>query len=566
MSLASNCSFVNESTSNNTEIQVNDSFGTIERANFEEECSKRSYLDSTWFAPDFSRMVNSYITYLPVHKIVRKIEESYKSRMTNIKNEISKVNCVCTTDIWTSYSRRFMGITVHWIDEKSLKRISYAIACRRFSGSHSHDRIANMLNEIHLKYEITREKLIATVTDNGSNFVKAFKRTYIIFIVQKANNNFNFLDYIETYEDNQYERESTEIMSFQEIVSPLLPSHQRCASHTLHLVATNDQSSENVKLMYNDIMQKCSTLWKSARSPKKYEVIVETLKKALKRPVVTRWNSLFDCFKQLITLKKELLILFGKLDVSNLTTNDFMFIEEYVKCTEPIAEALDILQGEADISYGYLLPTIISAKNKLKKITNDELLYCKDLIPILITSLEARFANLFNVIEEGKQAVVAAATHPKFKLRWLRCLGETARSNAMIAIKNGITSCCTPSQNMMEVDISNDGDGDGDGDGNGFDFHGIGDSAMLLQNALEMNASEVEFQGFWRDKRNDLSILHAYPIIKVAFIKFNTLIPSSAPVERMFSFATMYDIAKFNRLTDENFEKRVLCKANNINK
>ncbi|KYN16039.1 hypothetical protein ALC57_11717 [Trachymyrmex cornetzi] len=184
-------------------------------------------------------------------------------------------------------------------------------------------------------------------------------------------------------------------MPFQEIVSPLLPTHQRCASHTLHLVATSDilrgiQSSENIKLMYNDIMQKCSTLWKSARSPKKYEIIVETLKEALKRPVVTQWNSLFDCFKQLNTLKQKLLILFGKLDMSSLTTNDFIFLEEYVKCTEPIAEALDILQGEADVSYGYLSPTIISARNKLQKVINDELIYCKDLIPILITSLEAR--------------------------------------------------------------------------------------------------------------------------------------------------------------------------------
>ncbi|KYN13604.1 hypothetical protein ALC57_14205 [Trachymyrmex cornetzi] len=128
----------------------------------------------------------------------------------------------------------------------------------------------------------------------------------------------------------------------------------------------------------------------------------------------------------------------------------------------------------------------------------------------------------------------------------------------MIEIKNGIASCCIPLQNMKEVDIRNDGDG--------FDFDSIGDSAILLQNTLETNASEVEFQGFCQDKRNDLSVLHAYPIIKVAFIKFITLIPSSAPVERMFSFATMFDIAKFNRLTDENSEKRVLCKANDINK
>lgn len=54
--------------------------------------------------------------------------------------------------------------------------MSYAIACKRFSGSHTHDRIAIILNEIHSKYEITNEKLMATVTDNGSNFVKAFQK------------------------------------------------------------------------------------------------------------------------------------------------------------------------------------------------------------------------------------------------------------------------------------------------------------------------------------------------------------------------------------------------------
>lgn len=123
----------------------------------------------------------------------------------------------------------------------------------------------------------------------------------------------------------------------------------------------------------------------------------------------------------------------------------------------------------------------------------------------------------------------------------------------MVAIKNGIAACSQlPLQNLMEMDISNDG----------FDFNS--EDECNIQINLGNTACEIEFQRFCQEPKNDLSILHTYPIIKSAFLKFNTLLPSSAPVERMFSFATMFNIGKFNRLTDENFEKRVLSKANYI--
>lgn len=48
---------------------------------------------------------------------------------------------------------------------------------------------------------------------------------------------------------------------------------------------------------------------------------------------------------------------------------------------------------------------------------------------------------------------------------------------------------------------------------------------------------------------------------KSFFFKFNTLIPSSAPVERLFSFATMINTAKSHRSSKSMFEKRVLLKA-----
>ncbi|TGZ34751.1 Uncharacterized protein DBV15_12852, partial [Temnothorax longispinosus] len=157
---------------------------------------------------------------------------------------------------------------------------------------------------------------------------------------------------------------------------------------------------------------------------------------------------------------------------------------EYVKCTEPIAEALDTLQGEVNVSYGYLLPTIISTKNKLQKVINANLIYCTALVNLLITSLERRFSNLFKVIEEGKQAAVAAATHPKFKIRWLKCLSKTAQDNAMAAIKNGIATCHhVPSQNLMEMDISNDG----------FDFENENEGESNIQ-TLGITECEIEFQ------------------------------------------------------------------------
>ena len=56
-------------------------------------------------------------------------------------------------------------------------------------------------------------------------------------------------------------------------------------------------------------------------------------------------------------------------------------------------------------------------------------------------------------------------------------------------------------------------------------------------------------------------MLNNYPIIKMLFIKYNYILLSSAPVERMFSIATNINKPKRN---DTNFELLVLLKANSL--
>ncbi|MGH0163711.1 UNVERIFIED_CONTAM: hypothetical protein FKN15_048799 [Acipenser sinensis] len=192
---------------------------------------------STVDCPAFRKLISeiSYATVPDRKTFTHYLDKAYDVMEGELKKSFENVAYVSTTaDIWTANNKSFLGMTAHWIDPATLQRKRVALTCSRFKGRHTYDAVAAEIEQCHAAYALNA-KVTATVTDNGSNFVKAFnfyKRS------AKSDNDTaseeeGVSDLDVTFTDIQ-EVLSSEEHGDQEYV---LPPHRRCAAHTLNLIA-----------------------------------------------------------------------------------------------------------------------------------------------------------------------------------------------------------------------------------------------------------------------------------------------------------------------------------------
>ena len=83
----------------------------------------------------------------------------------------------------------------------------------------------------------------------------------------------------------------------------------------------------------------------------------------------------------------------------------------------------------------------------------------------------------------------------------------------------------------------------------------------LDEDSSAPNAIESEVNDYLSNAKQ-YECLNKYPKVRELFLKFNTSIPSSAPVERLFSLGGLVLTPKRNKLTDARFEKMLLMHYN----
>lgn len=174
-------------------------------------------------------------------------------------------------------------------------------------------------------------KVVAIVTDNGANVVKAI-----------------------------------EMLKVRRI---------SCFAHTLNLVVSHALECEVIKPVITHAKSivnvfRTSTLAADKLKEIQQEFKMETLK--VVQQVCTRWNSLYYCIKRLLKINLAVEVVLHRLEksVEPLSQREIDVLTELCKVLEPFEEATRLTSGAKYVTCSIIIPTIDGLFNKLEDLAS----------------------------------------------------------------------------------------------------------------------------------------------------------------------------------------------------
>lgn len=291
--------------------------------------------------------------------VKRRISKLYDEHVKNLEKTLSKQRWFCLTmDIWSCKNRSFLGVSIHYIDEQTFERNSFVLTCQDFPSPHTHERIAERLQILYHKFSLKPSSIVASVTDNGSNFVCTFKvfgrnmTNLFEELKQSCNSNDNGHEYQSSevdkitesllqlsdetgeFSESDLENEACDLYDIlyssdeenEDSVTDqnnsrdeldfnyacdviknaklneddllMLPNRIPCNTHNLNLIGGVDSwaacKNKAYAKIYTSVFEKLNLLWDASGNQKSSEIIIKCLGRNFNKPNKTRWNWLYD--------------------------------------------------------------------------------------------------------------------------------------------------------------------------------------------------------------------------------------------------------------------------------
>jgi hypothetical protein len=258
------------------------------------------------------------------------------------------------------------------------------------------------------------------------------------------------------------------------------------------------------------------------------------------------------------------------------SNNDIITLKESIDILEPFYEISIKCQSETIVTASLVVPAIVHLIVHLRDI-KENLLFCNKLVQQLQSSMEARFTGILNRlnqldVEENDPFYdpvyfMAAVLDPSFKFYWLRDLKLSA--NKENRLKQNIIQLILDEINKdLKVLSTKSSDKNTSSASNPkkkklFTYDGIINDVL---NDPTVNNPVVELDAYLNDpiksKFSDYW-LHSQPNhLKKLVTRICSVQASSAPVERVFSHASLILSSRRTRMSEQLFKDLVFLKVN----
>ena len=211
---------------------------------------------------------------------------------------------------------------------------------------------------------------------------------------------------------------------------------------------------------------------------------------------------------------------------------------------------MDVLQGEKNCFFGFLLPSILTAVHEYREMKNLNFEVLNDIVDCVIESIKKRFHVLFTKNSTSKMAVISALLIPGFKLRWVNIYKSLFEGDGYNNIIEMLIETEGKPQSINSPTNENDAT---------YSTFNFGDEEV---NHYSVTGLEAEIATYMTDNRKEISMISNFSELKTIFMKYNVCLPSSAPVERLFSISGIVNSSRRGKLKDDVFEALVCLKAN----
>ena len=353
-----------------------------------------------------------------------------------------------------------------------------------------------------------------------------------------------------------------------------------CFAHSVQLCVRD--GLKNAPHM-GKVLSKCQLLAKISHKSTKIADLLDEIDKHINKMNITRWNSEYLLVKSILSIGKVDLDTIGNLVDTpvKFTNNDLVILEEIIEILEPFYEISIKCQGESPVTASMVVPAVVHLMVHLRDIKGN-LSFCSKLVVQLQSSLEKRFAGIINYLNQSivKQNdpfndpvyFMATVLDPNFKLQWIRDLKLPVNSenrlkqNILQLIldqisKDLMTSTSTDGKNSFSSSSSKLSPSKSkkrklfvyDDD----DHYSSSSTTVDPSNELEMylnDRTNIEFSKYWSHSRLDL--------LKNLVVRIFSVQASSAPVERVFSYAGLILSPRRTNMNEQLFRDLVFLKVN----